>query len=477
MTCHLLDALVAVGIRNQVPFNRGVLVLALTAIKVPRVPNHKLEVVVLIDAGGNVTVVFDELSNGDLVVTHVSVPLGHELAEDIVAALLTGLELRVLSHVVGDGDVIKVDHAGAVAIKLLVGQLDESNSALVHIAADADEEFIVAHLAVVVLVEVLEDALELRRAEGVAILSETPHELVAVHLAVTVVVHAAENNSEATDAVSATALQGVKNLLKHLIRGLALNTEDWVDVGVVAATTDGEPARELLVVELGVTVLVVLVEDSTALELRESAAHRLECAAELTEADSVHAIKVEMLKDLANGLALVVCTVGALPDLLEDDILELSEAGGVDGDGCALHAPGLQKSDDEVAILVDGGYSVAISIEAHEGLLSDVAASGLFAHKLNEIVHDSLSALFARRDTGMRWGIELSNKGFKRDAWGALCQLLPCLLDDGNAILAHISLKTLTNKVETRVSFRKLLLERLKIKSPGLTRRTLTNSE
>ena len=76
-----------------------------------RVPNHELEVVVFIDAGGYITVIVDELFDGDLVVTHILVPLGHELGEDIIAAHLTCLKLRVLSHVVCLGNIIELDHA------------------------------------------------------------------------------------------------------------------------------------------------------------------------------------------------------------------------------------------------------------------------------------------------------------------------------------------------------------------------------
>ena len=440
MASHHFDALGAIGIRHQVPLDGRVFVLALTAGQVPRVPNHELEVVILIDAGGYITVVVNELLDGDLVVAHVFVPLSHELGKDIVTAHLASLELRVLSNIVGLGNIVEFNHARAIAVKLLVSELDEGNSTLAHVTADSNEEFVVANFAVVVFVEVLENALELRWAEGVAVLTETPHEFIAVHLAVTVVVHAAEDNAETADAMGTTGLESIKNLLENLIRGLTLDAEDGVDIGVVAATTDGEPAGELLVVKLAVAVLVVLVEDGAALELREGTAHRLECAAELREADGTEAIEIKVLEDFTHSLALIICTVGALSDLLEDDILKFSKASSVDGDSSALHAPGLQDGGDEVGVLVDRSDSVAVGVEAHEGFLSDVAASGLLTHELDKIIHHGLGALFARSNTGVSRGIVLCNKGLERDFGGTLGDFLPGLFDDGNTILAHVSL-------------------------------------
>ena len=399
VTLHLLDALVAGSIRHQVPLDRRVLILALAAIQVPRVPDHKLKVVVFVHARAHVLVVVDEFVEGDLVVAAVRVPLCHELREDVILAHLSRLELGVLGHVIRRGDVVQFDEAAVIAVQLLVGKAHKAKSALVHFAANAAQELIIAHLTVIIFVEVLEDALELRGAKGVTVLTETPHELVAVHLAVTIVVHAAEDDAEATDAVSTTGLQGVEDLLEHLIGWLTLDAEHWVHVRVVSAALNGEPGGELLVVELVVAILVKLAEKGAQLELREGAAHGLEGLGELVELNRAEAVKVEMAEDLADNLALIVSTVRSLSCLVENDVFDLAEALRTHRNGCSLKTPSLQNREDEIVLLVDGGYGVDISVVANESILRNVAALNQPAHDLDKVVHDSLSLLLARRDT------------------------------------------------------------------------------
>ena len=281
MASHLLDALSAIGIRDQLSSDSRVLELAFAAIQVPGVPDHELEVVVLIDRRAHILVVVLEFGKCHLVVTDIGVPLCHELGQDIVTAHFTCLELGVLGHVISLCDVIQIYHTTMVSVQLVIGELYEGQSTLVHVATDASEEFIVGDLAVVVFVKVLKDALKFRGAQGVAVLAKTPHELVAVHLFVSIVVHAAEYDSQATDSVRATGLHRVEDLLKDLVRRLTLNSKDGVDVRVVARALDSEPSGELLVVQLVVAVLIVLVKDCSLLKLGEGAANALESPGEL----------------------------------------------------------------------------------------------------------------------------------------------------------------------------------------------------
>ena len=204
VTCHHFNVLVSVGICDQLSSNSSVFELALTAGQMPRVSNHELEVVVLVNAGAHVLVVVNELLKCHLVVAVLSIPLGHKFGEDIVTAHLTSLELRVLADIVSLSDVVKVDESAAIPVKFSVCQFYKANTALVHFSADASQELIVANSAIVVLVEVFENALKFRGAKGVTVFAETPHELVAVHLAVTIVVHSAEDNAEATDSMTST---------------------------------------------------------------------------------------------------------------------------------------------------------------------------------------------------------------------------------------------------------------------------------
>ena len=164
MASHLLDALRAIGISDKLSLNSSVLELAGTAVQVPRVSNHELEVVVLVNAGAHVLVVVDELLKCHLVVTVLSIPLGHELRQDIITAHLASLVLGVLGHVIRCRNVIQFDQTAMVSVQLVICELDESQSSLVHIATDAPEELIIGDFTVVVFVEVFKDALEFRGA-------------------------------------------------------------------------------------------------------------------------------------------------------------------------------------------------------------------------------------------------------------------------------------------------------------------------
>ena len=281
MASHLLDALIAIGIRDQLSSNSRVLVLAFAAIQVPGVPDHELKVVVLVDRRAHILVVVLEFGQRHLVVTDVSIPLGHELRQDIITAHLACLELGVLGHVVSRRNVIQIDQSTMVSVQLVICELDESQSSLVHVAADAPEELVVRDFAVVVFVEVLKNALEFGGAECVAVLAEAPHELIAVHLFVTVVVHAAEDNSQTTDSVCATGFHSVQDLLKNLIRRFTLDSEDRVDVRVVATALDSEPSSKFLIVQLVVAIFVILIEHCPLFKLREGAANALQSSGEL----------------------------------------------------------------------------------------------------------------------------------------------------------------------------------------------------
>ena len=103
-----------------------------------------------------------------------------------------------------------------------------------------------------------------------------------------------------------------------------------------------------------------------------------------------------MLEDFADGFAFVVGAMSSLSDLLEDGVLDLGQALSIDCHCSAFEAPRLQDHLNEVILFIDGRNSVAVSVVADESLLADVSILALFAHELNEIVHYSLSTLFAR---------------------------------------------------------------------------------
>ena len=164
-----------------------------------------------------------------------------------------------------------------------------------------------------------------------------------------------------------------------------------------------------------------------------------------------------MSEDLAHGLALIIGTVSSLTNFLENDVLDLCETASVHGHSGTLQAPNLKDASDEVVLLVDGGDGVAVSVEADESLFRDLTALALLLHELNEVVHNSLGALLARSDTGMGGCVVLANDLLEGDASGTTGNLLPCLLDDGEPIVAHVSLLERKTQAGERVSFRKRL--------------------
>lgn len=121
--------------------------------------------------------------------------MAHELSEDFVLSALSRIEFGVLGNVVGLCDIIELNNTVSVFVKLGERHHNEVLSALVHLSTDTSEEFLVGNSAVVVFVEVFEDAFKFRRAEFVAVFTETPHEFVAVKFLIAIIVHASEHKS------------------------------------------------------------------------------------------------------------------------------------------------------------------------------------------------------------------------------------------------------------------------------------------
>merc|ERR1712032_857589 len=262
---------------------------------VPCVAHHQLKVVILVNACADIIVVLNEFLEGDLSVLGDSVPLLHELVQDIVLGHLTALKLRVEGDVVDVSQVLNINDTVIGIIQLVKGHLDELFSVFVHATTDTSEELIVAELSVVVLVEVLEDALELRWAEVMAVLAKSPHEFGTVHLAVTVIVHAAEDEAKSTDSMGSSGLESFTDLLEDLVGWLTRKSEGWVHVGVVSTSLDCHKGCKLFVVKLVVAILVVLVKDSAELEFLIAAADSFHGLCELSEVNCAESIEVEML--------------------------------------------------------------------------------------------------------------------------------------------------------------------------------------
>ena len=83
IVCHFHDFLRPVCVCFEDAFDGCVLVLALAAVKVPRIANHQFEVVVVLNGRAHVLVVVFELLNRHNVVLFVRFPHTHELAQNL----------------------------------------------------------------------------------------------------------------------------------------------------------------------------------------------------------------------------------------------------------------------------------------------------------------------------------------------------------------------------------------------------------
>ena len=122
-----------------------------------RVPDHKLEVVIRVDAGAQVFVVVLELFDSDDLVALVRLPHGHEVGEDLVGCLAAALEIWMEADIVSNSDVIDRDLARAILVKDAVGLMNHVKTALVKRAANGAQKLVKGQLAILICIEVLND--------------------------------------------------------------------------------------------------------------------------------------------------------------------------------------------------------------------------------------------------------------------------------------------------------------------------------
>lgn len=341
------------------------------------------------------------------------VPLAEELSQDLILCHLAVAEFGVEGHIVDSLKVIDSHSLVTSLVELGICLLDKSTSALINVAADASEELVVVDLAIVILVEELEDAFELGGRKDVTVFTESPLELCSIKLLVLAVINSAEDLTELTDAMGTTSLKGGENLFENLIGRLTSYTEHGVDIGVVTAAHSCDGGGELLVIKLAVAVCIELGEDSLELDILEDAAECLKSFLEFTKLNRAESIKIEVLKDLFNGLALIISPMCALSDFLENDVLKLlhSVGGCLDLSGSG-EAPCLQDEVNEVIVFLCGKGCVNISVVSDETLLSHVATSVVLAEAVNELNTHVIALLFSRSHSGVLFslvgGLELA---------------------------------------------------------------------
>ena len=123
-------------------------------LKVPRLVHHKFEVVVTVNAHGDVVVVLDPLGTADSSVARVFSAITvvllegiDELVQDFILGLLARLNVRVHLSVVLLADVVNLDDTTAVLVHDLEGFLSKALSEVVHDTTDTTEEFVVVDFA------------------------------------------------------------------------------------------------------------------------------------------------------------------------------------------------------------------------------------------------------------------------------------------------------------------------------------------
>jgi len=147
-----------------------------------------------------------------------------------------------------------------------------------------------------------------------------------------------------------------------------------------------------------------------------------------------------VLENALAGLALVIGAVGALADLLEDDVADLLETGGVHTALVSAEAPGVDDDLGEVGLTFSGEHDVHKRVVDAELLLSDTV--GTLSAGVNasaESSEDIISFLLTGENAGVLVstvvGLELSSG----EAISASSDLSPCAFDNGKAGIAHVS--------------------------------------
>ena len=108
-----------------------------------------------------------------------------------------------------------------------------------------------------------------------------------------------------------------------MIGRLSLNTEDWVDVGVVTTSHSSNKLSELFIVNLAVAVSVKSLEETLELYFLKDATKSLKDLLKLVVLNCTETVEVKVLKDLLNSFPLIISSMSALSNLLENDSLKL----------------------------------------------------------------------------------------------------------------------------------------------------------
>jgi hypothetical protein len=185
-----------------------------------------------------------------------------------------------------------------------------------------------------------------------------------------------------------------------------------------------------------------VVEKGDHFVLGENATDSLKSATELLNFNSAETIEVEVLEDPLGSSALIVSAVSALTNFLKENVFELSDAARVDVLDVLGQTPSFDNDVAEVSLTFGREHHGNASVELDEGFFSDHSIfRGECTHALSKFLLHGFGFLLARDNAGVGLGVEALDEFVKRATGGTLGKEVPGTLNDGEAGVAHISLK------------------------------------
>lgn len=180
------------------------------SIEVPDFVHHELEVIITVDAHGNLVVVHDPLLGGDharglRTFRSVVVKSVEEVEKDLVLGLFTFHNLGMELGVVGVSDVMDINHSVSILVHNGEGSHGEVLTVFVHFSDDGVEVLIVTNRAILILIYGLEEGVGITLVEVDLKISNDIDEFLPVEMARPVLV---SNSEGAADVVNATSTSG-----------------------------------------------------------------------------------------------------------------------------------------------------------------------------------------------------------------------------------------------------------------------------
>lgn len=200
----------------------------LLIIQVPRVSDHQLEVLIVVNRRRDVAIVVDEFVERDLAVAQlrdaiiggrgaVRLERLNEVLEDLLSLSLASFHVGVLTRIIQLLDVVGLDDAIFVEVDLVEDTLDEVLAVRRHFTLDGRQQLVEVNFAGLVAVEQVEEVAAFDLAELEAEVAQTLPEFLDADDTITSVVQDLEDTLEANEAASASSSKAVSELLHELI--------------------------------------------------------------------------------------------------------------------------------------------------------------------------------------------------------------------------------------------------------------------